>query len=285
MGKKKKITVVLNAHTRHLANMHLKTHNINSKTIVCHLCDYKTNRTDVLKQHMLFHDRANKKMYTCDKCNYTSVYKSSIKVHSIVHDKTNKPYYICYHCNLKTFAKGTLRKHLLLKHSRIKPKKIKCPSCKKEFSLKNAMDNHILMAHPHLSEDIVTSRVHSCTDCSYKTTLLGNLRSHRLTHSKQGSETFNCNICGYVGYRKSYLKQHMLMHEGIKKYKCIKCKKRFSQDSHLACHILSNHSNSKKLLKTITRSFYTCEYCSYKNIRKTVIESHVSAMHGKKYVH
>ncbi|CAH1990823.1 unnamed protein product [Acanthoscelides obtectus] len=259
---------------------HLNIHNKNSKKIYCHLCDYKASRKDLLNQHMLCHDRSNKKMYSCNICDYKSVYKSGIRSHSLVHEKSHRPHYICYYCNFKTHDKGTLKKHIQRHLKRLTP--FKCPSCMNEYSLKTSRDEHILRIHPNLSH-LVTSKVHNCSVCSYKTTQTGGLRSHQMKHSKENAEIFKCKICDYSSYRKGGFKLHMRIHDNIKKFICVKCKKKFIQDSHLANHILANHGKDKKLVSTIARKIYTCEFCKYRAINKNRMVEHYNGLHNKKF--
>ena len=70
----------------------------------------------------------------------------------------------------------------------------------------------------------------------------GSVKNHMLVHT--GIKDFQCEVCEKKFYKKSSLKQHMLTHTKVKDYECDICKKKFSQKNHLVQHFRI-HSGEK----------------------------------------
>nr|CAI5818392.1 unnamed protein product [Callosobruchus analis] len=57
-----------------------------------------------------------------------------------------------------------------------------CPHCDAEFKSKKGLGNHILNSHPKFVASI-TSKIHECKTCMFKTTLKCDLTTHMMEHS------------------------------------------------------------------------------------------------------
>lgn len=74
-----------------------------------------------------------------------------------------------------------------------------------------------------------------CTVCDKKVT---NLRQHMLIHT--GVKDFACSVCEQRFSRNSNLKEHMLSHTGVKDFACTECAFRCSRNSNLKQHMLQH---------------------------------------------
>ena len=84
---------------------HKRTHN-REKTYryPCSLCDFKSNRSNNLKRHMLTH--TGEKPHKCDICNYSARSKSSLMTHKRTH--TGEKPYQCSICDYRASQSCTL---------------------------------------------------------------------------------------------------------------------------------------------------------------------------------
>nr|CAH7760754.1 unnamed protein product [Callosobruchus chinensis] len=149
-----------------------------------------------------------------------------------------------------------------------------CKGCRKIFTAKRSLDVHILRMHPSLI-DSVSSKVHVCHICEYKTTITTLLTKHMLTHSKENAQYFQCSTCQYKTYYKSDYNRHLTIHQETKPLGCTECGKGFAQKLHLDRHILNNHTDNVLLMKSITNKIHCCQHCDYKAINITHLKSHL----------
>ncbi|CAH0549627.1 unnamed protein product, partial [Brassicogethes aeneus] len=176
-------------------NVHLKIHD-KEKYLRCNFCEFMTTKLYYLNAHIISrHKSENKgenkikitsKIYQCSNCSYSAVYKSSYDAHIKVCLKLeNVQQYECHLCHYKTIHKFGLKKHMKIHN---KTKEFKCLFCPKESNHKYNLDGHILTKHSHLlnesNRSIITSKVHSCHLCNYKTTNIGDLKKHINRHTQ-----------------------------------------------------------------------------------------------------
>ncbi|VEN52646.1 unnamed protein product, partial [Callosobruchus maculatus] len=57
----------------------------------------------------------------------------------------------------------------------------RCIYCNKTFKSKQGLDDHILKRHLDFIASI-SSKIHECTQCTYKTTKSSNIRQHLITN-------------------------------------------------------------------------------------------------------
>lgn len=63
-----------------------------------------------------------------------------------------------------------------------------------------------------------------------------------------GSNRYICQWCGRNFDRVSNLKRHMLLHSGIKPFKCLYCSYRATQKANVVQHLASRHRNEMRAL-------------------------------------
>ncbi|CAH0549825.1 unnamed protein product [Brassicogethes aeneus] len=170
-------------------NRHIKIHDIKNK-LKCHFCQFLTAElrslhAHVLSKHKLENEEKEKikilgKIHQCPECSYSTVYKSAYDNHIKVCLKLeNVEWYNCHICHYKTIHKRHLDSHVKT-HNKIK--EFKCVFCKYCSNKKFDLDNHILRKHPDLfnesNRNLITSKMHCCQTCNYKTTYASHLKKH-----------------------------------------------------------------------------------------------------------
>ncbi|CAH0564892.1 unnamed protein product [Brassicogethes aeneus] len=167
-------------------NSHLKIHDT-LKNLKCHFCQYRAAALQTLNSHILskHNKEENKikitsKIHECTKCSYSTVIKTHYDRHVKVCLKLkNVEWYECEVCSYSTIYKFHLISQMKT-HSKIK--ELRCLFCQYECSKKTNLDNHILRKHSDLlnksNENIITSKVHCCQHCKYKTTTTSHLKFH-----------------------------------------------------------------------------------------------------------
>ncbi|CAH0549282.1 unnamed protein product [Brassicogethes aeneus] len=165
------------------------------KFFKCDICleKYQT-RADLFKhkkyEHLKIHDNQNhveencvntsSEIHTCKKCSFSTINKSTYNTHMAVCPKLKKvKWHKCDLCPYRSFIKGSLIRHTKT-HSKIKD--LKCSFCNYYSNEKISLDNHVLSKHLDCLNDsnrsIITSKVHACQYCNYKTAQISNFKSH-----------------------------------------------------------------------------------------------------------
>ena len=85
-----------------------------------------------------------------------------------------------------------------------------------------------------------------CSECQKQFNKKFNLFSHQVyLHNK--SSDYQCTKCDRYLPSPSKLKEHMIVHEGIRNFQCETCQKRFFRKDHLMSHMRSHTGEHKKL--------------------------------------
>ncbi|VEN52858.1 unnamed protein product [Callosobruchus maculatus] len=291
---------------------------------VCTLCSYKTNLKSRLKNHMLQHypeTLQNFKLSSCGHCKATFKSKTSLDDHilrkhpqvmSTVTSKIHK----CTLCPYKTTRKFNLTKHMWQHYPETRQnfKLSSCSHCKATFKSKKSLDDHTLRKHPHVMST-VTSKIHKCTRCPYKTTLKFNLTKHMLQHYPEARQNFKlsscshckatfksktsldghtlkkhphvtstvtskihkCTLCAYKTTLKFNLTKHMLRHypearQNFKLSSCNHCKATFKSKTSLDDHTLRKHPH---VMSTVTSKIHKCTLCPYKTTSTFNLTKHM----------
>ncbi|CAH2006687.1 unnamed protein product [Acanthoscelides obtectus] len=120
-----------------------------------------------------------------------------------------------------------------------------CIHCKAEFKYRPSLDDHIIKKHPEFSAS-VTSNVHECPDCGYKTTFKHHFARHMFNHP--GAES------------------------SLKPSVCIHCNAEFKYRKSLDEHITKKHPG---FIASVSRQILECAYCTYKTTIKDFLSRHM----------
>ncbi|CAH1954667.1 unnamed protein product [Acanthoscelides obtectus] len=212
----------------------------------CFFCQFTVHSKNKLKEHLRAHQ-----CYTCSKCFKTFRKKVSfdnhiLKKHLSLRGLINATIHSCPRCPFKTREYHTLSAHMRVKHSEVGTNSLACAHCNVVFPRKRPLDEHMLRKHPEYIKS-VTSKIHECTLCSYKTTKKYDFNRHQLTHP----ETSDLYVAPRI---------------------CIHCEAQFGTTYLLECHIVKKHPDFSA---TVTCKVYECTKCSYKTARQSCYATHL----------
>nr|CAI5867014.1 unnamed protein product [Callosobruchus analis] len=289
----------------------VKTHpdfiaSVNSKIYECIQCTYKTTISKDIREHLMskHHQIAN----NCSYCNKTFINKSSlddhiIKAHPDFIASVSSKIHECTECTYKTVFTSQLKSHMA-KHPDIAGR---CIYCSKTFVRREPLDDHIIKTHPDFVTS-VSSRVHECTKCTFKTTSTSQLRRHAVTHDTAGnritirciycnktfttkqkldehiikthpdfiasvsSKVHECTECTYKTTNNCHMKQHMVKHADVGN-RCIHCNKTFKTKQKLDDHIIKKHPD---FIAFVTSKVHECTECTYKTTDNSHLKQHMA---------
>ncbi|KAG5895340.1 hypothetical protein JTB14_003137 [Gonioctena quinquepunctata] len=212
------------------------------------------------------------KKHSCCYCKFKSKRKDNLDLQVMaLQEKENARMFNCGECNYKTCHMTDLNR-LSRTHEQFRP--LKCEECSKEFNQKRDRDGHILKHHPHIAHTI-TSKIHSCDICDYKSVSKSNLTSHKYQHDKENAPKFYCSQCEFSSNWKDSLRMHSLSHLDGNPYVCSECKKGFKRKDYLYSHILRRHKDNEQLLRSISSKIHSCFLCKYQCILLSEMKAHL----------
>ncbi|VEN48338.1 unnamed protein product [Callosobruchus maculatus] len=237
---------------------------VTSKIHQCKYCSYKSTIIDKFKRHLKKHPESGcgvtPKKYACNYCEVRFHRKIYLDNHVLRNHKecitsVSSKIHQCKHCSYKTTVMANFTRHLK-KHPEsgcgVTPKKYACNYCEVRFHRKIYLDNHVLRNHKEFTTS-VSSKIHQCKHCSYKTTVMANFTRHLKKHPESG--------CGVTP----------------KKYACNYCEVRFHRKIHLDNHVLRNH---KEFITSVSSKIHQCKHCSYKTTVMANFTRHLSKHPG-----
>ena len=143
-------------------------------------------------------------------------------------------------------------------------KNLQCPDCLKRFPMANVLKYHQQKAHQanaqicnicgkvvndgrmkvHLRRAHTNEKNLQCDKCDYRTNEKQQLKRHMYSHSEDPMEgrRYLCEICHKAFFTNQELKQHLMIHGGIKPYKCKLCSGSFSNFSGHRQHMMKTVS-------------------------------------------
>lgn len=137
----------------------------------------------------------------------------------------------CPHCDQSFPYPSLLERHKLV-HTGVREHL--CPICSKSFNRKSTLTEHHKRVHevekPKRDKETV------CLPCGLRFRYPANLRQHKLAMHNEGAGAFQCATCSKTFKRPDYLKQHQLVHTGVRAYHCSYCSRSFKQPGQLYTH-------------------------------------------------
>nr|CAI5856725.1 unnamed protein product [Callosobruchus analis] len=237
---------------------------VSRKVHECSRCTYKTILTSHLKGHNLAKhpDIAGNrvlirciycnKTFRCIYCNKTFTSKLSLDDHIVKRHpdfiaSVSRKVHECSRCTYKTIITSHLKGHNLAKHPDIAGNRvlIRCIYCKKTFTSKRSLEDHIVKTHPDFIAS-VSSKIHECRQCTYKTTNIRNFREHSVVKHPEISD--NCT------------------------FRCTYCNKTFKFKQALDDHIIEIHPD---FIACVSRKVHECKKCTYKTVSTSLLKRHM----------
>lgn len=211
---------------------------------ICPNCDDWFFNEEIFKDHIENSHEENIKYCSCCKIEY------SIKLkHEESHLKKNnfsksESEYRCSKCHFSFVDKNYLEKHLAT-HTN---SDFTCSFCNLKFDKEESLTEHIKCSY----------FLEICNICNMEFTSTLDLFKHNVkTHLMTC-----CEICGKVLKRGSY-KNHKLLHQNLKKFKCEECGACYKTPNHLGSHIINVHKSTSEV----------CEICGLE-VKKVYLKQH-----------
>jgi uncharacterized Zn-finger protein len=266
------------------------------KSYKCDLCDYSTAYSRDLKVHKRSH--TGEKPYTCDLCMKAFATSSSLKNH--LHTHTKEKQYKCKQCDYICGDSNSLKIH---KRKHIDEKSYKCDQCNYSTGYSSALKVH---KRTHTGE-----KPCQCDQCDKAFVQAGDLKRHKLIHVEE--KLYGRNFYEYSAdaIRRWYLhkskkqRTNMMIDSQLLDQSSELSKDKSQED--LAVHnttidlssnampsslfplatvflfsanrgyglVPENQEDSEQNKVRFEEEMYKCEYCSYSNPRKEVVNMHM----------
>ncbi|CAG2055409.1 unnamed protein product [Timema podura] len=286
----------LKSHTS--AHSHEKQH-------LCETCGKSFKIKTAMMEHLRVHlNDEDKEKFECDTCHTLYSSKNILKRHMILHDKAKEKKYACETCGKTFFKLPNLRLHIKV-HSEDRP--FKCSYCSMAFKWKKNLDTHtsihgLATDNPSKDDERIrkaTPRV-QCEVCGKYLASKWNLSVHMKRHNGNFTGSHMCHICGKTLCDSQAMSRHLKVHMGIKPFECKICNKHFgtkmSRDDHerthtgekpFCCDLCGKCFGSKPHLH-VHRAIhsderpYHCPYCPKAFRRRPHLVLHVRTHTGEK---
>ena len=117
-------------------------------------------------------------------------------------------------------------------------------------------------AEPACVSDEYSTKLYGCNVCFVAFSHAPQLQQHMSKHSVSKCErSVRCGQCGKVYERCSRLKEHTVIHIGVKNFQCDQCPSRFARKTTLTRHKRQVHSGQKQYKYFNGKGLYECELC------------------------
>ena len=288
----------------HIRLTHYKTMEHKSTGLVMYYCKHcdavLIGRSYFFSDHVQFCSKGE--VYQCDQCHIEFCYLQKVHLHlkkkhpeavqkkkalkaAAVNSNGKVPMSIpagtvlqCAECSFSTKKLTLLKRHNKLQHKyRGGQLHQLCRFCFKVFRVRSDRERHEQSVHLGGQEVV-------CHICGQSYEIPNQLERHMYYYHKGGREYLSMKqkeerkknvmkVCGYCG--KEYtiaakLNRHIrVVHEKSLEFKCSVCLKEYGSRDSLRIHENKHRGNKP----------YSCPYCSYKDYRGYIVNSHVEREH------
>nr|CAH7714643.1 unnamed protein product [Callosobruchus chinensis] len=241
-------------------------------------------------------------MTSCAHCDQSFISKRTLGNHIIKkHPKfiASVPCKInaCKSCDYKTTSKSSLDNHMSIHSDSTSGTELKtCTQCGKKFKRKWQLHSHIVRMHPDCIST-VTSKIHGCPICVYKTMDKAQLQKHLSKHSREGS-VVSSSETGLISDTSCELNIKTALSETVTLNDHIDQKQLDNSDAKFDIDTNSNEkdliskkqteycksesgteSNEKNTLDDLIAkkqsNTYQCTYCEFKTAKAQYLNRHV----------
>lgn len=211
--------------------------------------------------------KKNTKTFTCEHCDYKSRYRCTLKLHvKVIHKRGEAEQFSCEYCSFVSYNKSNLSRHMKVHENR---SPFKCKLCdNKTFHGKPSLDHHILKFHSEISSHLITSKIHQCELCSYKTTSMSHMKQHVIIHIRKNEPKLTCEKSDVTSLNDNKYKQLSCYYDKITAENVLLEK---SNENILK---IKNHFDPTEMIK------YACNECRYVTYRKSDLKKHL-LIHSK----
>ncbi|OXA45231.1 zinc finger protein 135-like [Folsomia candida] len=250
-------------------------HDSDAKVKLCEVSGLISKSRRALSSHMwkLHRNRMRPTGPSCDTCHRVFSSLTSLRRHSdTVHSRSAPPRFPCTFpgCKKTYSYKYAVANHVKTEHVE-NPVRYPCTLCGKEFKTKFELEQHI-PTH-------TTEKPYNCATCGRSFAHRGSLTRHEKTHLEKSTRArLKCHLCPQTFLRRNNLEYHIrAAHENRRDHQCAICDKRFSKSSNLKRHVEEIHKADREKI-------HSCDKCEYMSHSKSNLASHKvrhnAARHG-----
>lgn len=224
----------------------------------CQICEQSFETFGATDRHMNVHFSN----YVCEECGAGFVTKHRLKVHTyLLHRNTGV--IKCEQCKKVFATKFKYKIHHEYVHKKLK--KMRCSQCSETFIDYFTRQRHMELKH---GVDILS---YKCTECDRAFNRKYSLTCHvkRIHLAKRDVQ---CELCPFMCFNKSELRDHMYKHGGDKSFECTLCQKSFARKKTLTVH-MRIHSDDKR---------FSCHRCGEGFVQNCSLKSHLKS-HSAEY--